>query len=137
MTFDSLRSIRARLLIQHCVLFIQLHSAPRGGIERFAYPSFLLQSPRHPIAILKRLLCETVTHKHAQPAFNTGVRLPDNGLNLEERVQWKARNLHRRARRLMVPEELGVDRVDGLEVVHRLQEHLYVETIRGTLASVC
>ena len=56
-------------------------------------------------------------------------RSPHNRLDLEERVERQPRDLDRRARGLVVAEELGVDRVHGLEVVHRLEEHLRARVV--------
>ena len=49
---------------------------------------------------------------------------PDDSLDLEERIEREPSDLHGRPRGLVVPEELGVDRVHGLEVVHGVEEDL-------------
>ena len=63
-------------------------------------------------------------NEHPQPTVFHMARSPHNRLDLEERVEREPRDLDGRPRGLVVPKERGVDRVDGLEVVHVVQEDL-------------
>ena len=56
--------------------------------------------------------------------------VPNDGFNLEERTQGQARDLHGRTRRLVLAEELSVDAIDSLEVVHVTKEDLHTRTMR-------